>query len=173
MVEVIKVYKQATPDMKFIGKKYLESDRKDGGFGYKWCEWFQNNWFEVLEENVTESWKSQLEDSDAYVGMMRWKEGEEFQYWIGMLLPLETAVPEGYESVNFAAGNIGVGWLKGMEDEIYCKEDKCADKLVENGMNIISGKENAYWFFERYGCPRFTTPDEEGKIVLDICHFVE
>jgi predicted transcriptional regulator YdeE len=173
MVEVINVYKQETPEMKFVGKKYLESDRKDGGFGYKWGEWFDNNWFQDLEEKVTDSWLKQLEDSDAYVGMMRWKEGEEFQYWIGMLLPLDTNIPEGFESVDIEASNIGVCWLKGKEEEIYCKEDKCAAKLDENGMKIISDKDGAYWFFERYGCPRFTSQDEEGNIVLDICHFVE
>lgn len=30
-----------------------------------------------------------------------------------------------------------------------------------------------WWFFERYVCPRFTTPDAEGKVTLDICHFIK
>ena len=23
------------------------------------------------------------------------------------------------------------------------------------------------WFFELYNCPRFTTPDQDGKVILD------
>jgi len=37
----------------------------------------------------------------------------------------------------------------------------------------IWGEEGAFWFFERYACPRFTEPDGEGNNILDICHFVE
>ncbi|MGN6714677.1 hypothetical protein [Anaerocolumna jejuensis] len=42
MAEIIKVYKEHLPAVRFIGKRYTNTDRcKDGGFGYKWEEWFE------------------------------------------------------------------------------------------------------------------------------------
>ena len=53
------------------------------------------------------------------------------------------------------------------------KEGECAETLNEAGMEIERGENGASWFFERYGCPRFTSPDDSGKIILDICYFVK
>ena len=40
MAEIIKVFKENIPTMRFIGKKYEN-------FGH-WDEWWQNGWFDVL-----------------------------------------------------------------------------------------------------------------------------
>jgi hypothetical protein len=53
------------------------------------------------------------------------------------------------------------------------KEGKCAEKLKAAGIEILPDKNGAQCFFERYVCPRFTTPDDKGNIVLDICYFVK
>ena len=37
----------------------------------------------------------------------------------------------------------------------------------------IADEQGAWWFFERYACPRFTTPDENGAVILDIGHYVK
>lgn len=54
--------------------------------------------------------------------------------------------------------------------------DACAKKMDENKFNIQNnfgnGKEE-YWFFERYGCPRFTTDDEKGNKILDYCFYIK
>lgn len=104
---------------------------------------------------------------------MRWKEGEAFEYWIGMFLPEGTVPPKGYDYIDFSASNLGVCWLQGKEPEIYGKEEECANKLSEEGYAIVTDEAGAWWFFERYGCPRFTKPDENGNVILDICHFVK
>ena len=57
--------------------------------------------------------------------------------------------------------------------ELFGKEDKCWTKLNEDGYKVIADDEGACWFFERYGCPRFTTPDEKGNVILDICYYVK
>lgn len=173
MYEIVKTYKQSINAMRFIGIKYDDDDRVDGGFGSKWEEWFKTGRFNKLESLVTDDFRSVYEDCDSYIGLMRCKEGEKFQYWIGMFLPEGTAVPEGYGYVDFPASNLGVCWLHGPESELYCKEDKCAEKLTAEGHEIATDEMGAWWFFERYGCPRFTKPDEEGKIILDICHFIK
>ncbi len=173
-MEIVKTYRQSIPAVRFIGKKYGDGDRVNGGFGQQWGEWFQNGWFDVLEKTAgSESLKSLYEDGDAYIGLMRWKDGEPFQYWIGMFLPDNTPVPEGYGYVDFPAADLGACWLHGKEGEIYGKEHLCAQKLEEAGMKIVADEEGAWWFFERYVCPRFTTPDEKGEIILDICHYVK
>lgn len=42
IAEIIKVYKEHLPAVRFIGKRYTNTDGdKDGGFGYKWEEWFE------------------------------------------------------------------------------------------------------------------------------------
>jgi hypothetical protein len=173
MYEITKVYKQSVPAMRFVGIKYGDQDRVNGGFGSQWGEWFANNRFALLEVLSTEELKMEYEDAEAYIGLMRWKEGEPFEYWIGMFLPVGTVVPEGFASVDMPEANLGVCWLKGPEGELYCKEDKCAERVSEEGHEVVSDKIGAWWFFERYGCPRFTNKDDEGRVILDICHYVK
>lgn len=173
MCEIVKTYKQAIPTVRFIGIKYSDEDRISGVFCSKWEEWFETGRFRKLESLVTDDFKDKYEDFDAYIGLMRSKEGEEFEYWIGMFLPEGTIVPEEYEYIDFPASNLGICWVYGSQPERNCMEDECAKKLSEEGYEIVSDKEGAWWFFERYGCPRFTDPDEREKVILDICYFVK
>jgi predicted transcriptional regulator YdeE len=166
MAEIVKVYKQDVPATRFIGKKYGESDRINGTFGKRWGDWFQNSWFEAI---VGENSVLQYEDGDAYIGLMRCKECEPFEYWIGIFMPVGTTVPEGFACLDFPKATLGVCWVYGKEDTIYKQCHKCRQKIEETGYKIT--KEE--WLFERYACPRFTTPDEHGKVILDICFFVE
>jgi len=172
-VEITKVYKQDVPALRFIGKKYGNDDRVDGMFGKYWGDWFQNGWFDFLVKQTDKDLKSLYEDGDAYIGLMRWKDGEPFEYWIGVFLPENTSVPDGYSYHDFPKSTLGVCWVYGKESDVYMQEENCAKKLGEEGHEVINDNENAYWFFERYGCPRFTTPDENGKIILDICHYIK
>lgn len=171
MAEVVKTYRQSVPAMRFMGKRYGDADRTDGGFGKQWGQWFSSGWFEVLEKGCVA--KAAYEDGDAYIGLMRWKEGEPFQYWIGMFCPEHAAVPEGYGFVDFEQADLGVAWLYGKDGEVYGQEAKCGASCQNEGYKIIPDGQGAYWFFERYGCPRFTTPDDKGNIILDICHYIE
>jgi hypothetical protein len=173
MAEITKVYRQGVPAMTFIGKKYGNEDRVDGGFGAQWGQWFQNDWFAAIEKQIGSATKETCEDDDAYIGLMRDKEGEPFQYWIGIFAPEDTVPPEGFETVNFPAAALGVCWLYGKEGELFGQEDRCASKLGEAGYEIIPDAGGAWWFFERYTCPRFTTPDDLGNKTLDICFYVK
>ncbi len=57
MAEIIKVFKEEVPSMRFIGKKY-------SNFGPMWGEWFANGWFDKIEEamggtnNITSIWQN-------------------------------------------------------------------------------------------------------------------
>lgn len=173
MYEIVKTYKQAIPAIRFIGIKYSNKDRINGSFGAKWEEWFETDRFNKLESFVTDDFMSVYEDFNTYIGLMRWKEGEEFEYWIGKFLPEGTVVPEGYQYVDFSKANLGVCWLHGAVPEVFGKEKECAKKLSEEGYEIVTDDIGAWWFFERYEPARFTKPDESGKVILDICHFVK
>lgn len=172
-VQVVKVYRQPVPALRFIGIRYGDEDRVNGGFGKKWCEWFRNDRFSEIESQTDQNLKDLYEDGDAYIGLMRVKEGEPFQYWIGIFMPANTPVPEGYSFIDFPPSYWGVSWVYGPDGEVYCKEQLCAEKLQETGMEIAHAPDGACWFFERYTCPRFTVPDEKGNIILDICYFVK
>lgn len=164
--EIIKVYKEHLPSLRFIGKRYTNADRI-GGFGHKWGEWFGNGWFETLEKLGEVK-----EIENGYLGLMRCGGSDpenSFEYWIGMFLPVDTAVPEGFAFIDLKESDLAVCWIKGKEEEgIYAMHDACIAKFGENGMgNFKEDDENRICFFERYNCPRFTTPDDNGDVILD------
>ena len=168
MPEIKRVTRQFLPKMKLVGKCYKEEDKVNGFFGYRWAEWFQNDWFSPLQAPNT---AEPFEDCDALIGLCRVKAGEPFQYWIGVFLPLGFPVPEGYDSVIMEAGDVGVAWIYGKEPDVYtvC----CLARLKEDGMEWAEDKDGARWCFERYVRPRFTEPDEQGNIILDMCYYVK
>jgi hypothetical protein len=173
MVEVINVYRQEMPAVRFIGKQYGDPDRVNGGFGAQWHEWMEKGWMAALEPLGAGLSKEVYPENDAFIGLMRWMEGEPFQYWIGIFTPAGTPVPEGYASVDFPASVLGVCWLRGQGGDIFGKEDVCAGKLKQAGHEIATDAAGAWWFFERYAQPRFTQPDAQGFQTLDICHYIK
>jgi len=169
--EIIKVYRQEVPALRFIGKKYGDNDRVDGMFGKYWGDWNENGWFDILDKQTDKDMKSLFEDGDSPIGLMRDKNGV-FEYWIGKFLPENTSVPNGYDYYDFPKASHGVCWLYGEEHEICGLEGMCGKKLEEKGYKFIDDKENTIWCFERY-TPRLDTPDEKGKIILDICFYIK
>lgn len=157
MAEIVKTFLEHHPELMLVGKRYRDADRDQyGSFGEKWGQWFQNDWFSSLEA-CGDAYDG------SYVGAMRITE-EGFEYWIGLLMTTASVPPE-YEAVKIPAGNLAVCYLYGREDsgELYRMHDACMNAWSEKGWNP-SG-----WFIERYNCPRFTTPDEKGNVILDYC----
>lgn len=172
MAEIIKVYKEHLPSLRFIGKCYTNADRVSG-FGHKWAEWFQNGWFEKLG-----NLGGAPDIENGYLGLMRCDSSNfenTFEYWIGLFFSSDTSVPSGYDYIDLDDGPIGVCWIKGKEDEggIYGMHDQCAARFRESGMgNFKNDNENRVYFFERYNCPRFTEKDEQGNVILDYCVYL-
>ena len=169
-VELVKTYTQETPAMRFIGKKYRDEDRVNGSFGVQWDEWHKNDWFKKLDAVCK---APDLEDGDAAIGLMRYKNGEAFEYWVGKFFAENTVVPEGFEHTDFPASTLGIGWLRGKEGALFMKENWVADALAKDGKRIATDEQNATWFFERYVGGRFAKPDDAGKQTLDIGFFVK
>lgn len=167
MVEIVKVYRESFPALRLIGKRYTDNDRDaNGSFVHKWGEWFQNGYFKTLEKL-----DGLPENEGAYLGCMRCE--DEFEYWIGMFFPEGTPVPDGYMYVDIPKGDIGTCWIYGREDngELYGEEphDMCMTKIADAGWELAQNP----WYFERYNCPRFTSPDEKGNVILDYCVYLK
>ena len=170
MAEIIKVYKQAIPAVRFIGKV-----EPNGGGG--WGEWFGNGWFDVIEKAAggEATVHALYEDGDAYLGMLHLsKDFNTLAYWIGMFVAPDTEVPDGFQSMDYPAQNIGVCWVQGKDlDDIMSQFRYVREKLGEAGMEIIYEEDGSFWSTERYQCPRYTTPDENGNIIVDVYYFVK
>lgn len=90
-----------------------------------------------------------------------------------MFLPENTLVPDNFTHMDLRGSALGVSWVYEKEGDVYLNEGKCAEKLKEEGNEIQLDEKGAFWFFERFCCPRFRTPDNNGNIILDICYFVK
>ena len=161
--EIKKVYRQEVPEMCFIGKKT-----------YDWGAMFQPGGFDVIEKYVNKEFKERYEDSDAYLGLYRFKEGDPVEYFIGMFLPLNTPVLEGFVKFDFPKSTLGVCWVYGKESEVHGKTGEVKKRLEDEGYKILPYQNNdIIWVVERDGCPRFTTPDEKGNVITDVCYYLE
>ena len=172
MAEIVKCYKQDIPATRFIGKKYGDADRVNGGFGKQWGNWHSNGWFDTLEQSLG-NLENSYEDAGAYIAYMRYKKGGTFEYHIGMFLPESTPVPEGYTYFDIPASTLGVCWVKGREPDIYMFGDKCEKRLAKDGFSLKKHTDNAWHSIERYACPRYITPDENSNVILDVCYYIE
>ena len=103
----------------------------------------------------------------SYVGAMQdWDKGDgDFSYICGMLMKSGAAVPEGCISRVLPASRIAVGWIKGKDtpDVSSVAHALTEGRLKEEGFT----NEKMAWCMEVYTCPRFTTPDADGNIILD------
>lgn len=172
---IIRCAKETFPHCRFIGKRYTPADYVNGNFAVHWGEWFEKGWFDPLEALGTEAFRRVYPDADAYIGlewMGKTADGDAFFYWIGMFLPEDTPVPEGYECIDFAFDNIGVCYVQGEESKTYGMESETYKRVIADGMKIRE-RDGGIYDFERYACPRFTSPDENGEVILDLCYFIE
>lgn len=141
------------PDARFIGKRYTDAGH--------WGEWWENDWFTVLEKQQGLS----INDN-GYIGAMRVVNGK-FEYWIGMFFPTDADVPDGFEYVDIEPLSYAVSYIYGNESsgELFGLDmhNQCLEALKQQGLK----RNEDNWCFERYNCPRYTTPDENGNVILD------
>lgn len=167
-MEIVNTYKEHLPAVKLIGKRYTNQDRDESGtFARYWQAWFQDDCPAALTACAGIAGLS-----EDFVGAMRIMGEDEFEYWIGGLFAPSATAPDGFEAVDIPAVEIGVCWLYGNDEsgELYGAEasDLSMAALSEKGWKF----SEKGWFFERYNCPRFTSPDEKGNVILDICAYL-
>lgn len=148
--EIVEIKVESWPACLLIGKR-----------GTNWGEWWGNDWFSPLEKNP-----ALPQNGDAYIGAVRITNGAP-ERWIGMYFPEGTPVPEGYGAASIPAMRYAVCYLRAQEGsgDFYTQEthSRCLAALKEQG--LVRREDD--WCFERCNCPRFTTPDDQGRVVLD------
>ena len=138
-LEIIKVYTENLPALRFIGK---DCGRDNKVFVTKWNEWFENGWFEQLKELGVAP-----ENGDAYLGATQYDD-----YWIGLLFPPDSPVPEGFESAEAKASKYAIFRLDRKKD---------GELFGEDGINLVLEELRKCslaplwggWGLERYRCP--------------------
>ncbi len=152
-VKILEIKKETCPAARLIGKKYKNNPN--------WGEWWANNWFAALEKMPALPM-----NGDAYIGAVYIVEGMP-EFWIGMFFSQDTDAPEGFEFVDIEPLNYAVCYLQAKEGsgDFYTMEthNQCLEALKAQGLK----RKEDDWCFERYNCPRFTTPDENGEVILD------
>jgi hypothetical protein len=165
--EVTHIYHQDVPALKFIGKRYGFEDSDDGMFSHLWCEWFDRGWFETLAEAIDLEPISDIDDIDAKLGLMITDTGEPFEYWIGRFAHIDTDVPAGFSYLIFDDMGWLVAWVHGFEPDIYWQGEAILTAIEEKGISVATNI-----IIERYAHPRFTTPDEYGRVTLDMVYLI-
>ena len=157
-MEIVRIEREDAPALRFIGKKYAA----DVNFGAMWGQWWGNGWFDALDRLEGRAALNQ----DSYCAAKRIVNGE-LEYWIGMFFDPATEAPEGYESANMPPMRYAVCYLRDRENSpeltSFETHNRCLEALAEQGFQ----RKEDDWCFERYQCPRYTTPDEEGRVILD------
>lgn len=158
-VTIQEIKRESCPAARLIGKKYMGAP--------DWGEWWSNDWFAILEEKQSIPF-----NGDAYIGGVHIVNGTP-ERWIGMLFPQNTEVPEGFEYVDIKPMEYAVFYLYDRDgSEAFYTMDThmmCLEELKAQGMK----RKEDDWCLERYNCPRFTTPDEEGNVILDYLISIE
>lgn len=171
-VRITNLYVKQMPAIRFIGKRYTMADLDANGLLMdRWNDWSQNGWFDML---------NRLPGLPGYEGVPNtgYYHGTETNFWIGMIFPESTPVPEGFDVVDLPAGNLAVCWLHGYREsgELFTPfaRSLCLAKLQEAGyaMKLDFDGEPCKWTFESYNNQRFFMPDDEGKVIMDYCVYV-
>ena len=160
-----KVYQHELPALRFIGKKCIETSETADVLNLL-DNWQLKSRFDDIEKQSAIDYKTFFEGGDAYINLVRKKDGENFEHWMGMFVPEGTNVPEGYEAIDFPKMTICVCRAYGKRDEIVNYETECRNKLAEEGF----ATENAQWHFRRFNWRGFFEEDVYGKRLLDYCY---
>lgn len=153
-MKIQSIRQESCPAAKFIGKKYPGPAN--------WGEWWANGWFDILE-----NLPGLLPVNDgSYIEAIHIVNGSP-EHWLGMFFAADTGVPEGFESISIPPMEYAVCFLYGSPDngELFGLEahNQCLTALKDQGFR----RKEDDWCFQRCNCPRFTTPDEAGNVVLD------
>ncbi len=165
MATLVRFETKAMPDLLVIGKeiRYSMEEQMQGNNRIPglWDACFAGNAFAPLEA------QADFVYDDAYVGVMiDWDKGDgDFSYICGMLMKPGADTPEGYSARALPAGMAAIAWIYGKDVGDVCSS---AHQMTEQKLRA-EGMTNAKmrWCMELYNCPRFTTPDADGNIILD------
>jgi len=159
------VFKQELPALRFIGTKCFETSAMVNVLNML-DNWQLEGWFDIIEKQANIDYKTFFEGGDAYINLVRKKNDDIFEHWMGMFLPAGTKVPEGYSMIDFPKMTIIVSRVYGKRNEIVNYETECRNKLTEE--DLIQG--DAQWYFRRFNWCDFFKEDTYKNRLLDYCY---
>ena len=120
-------------------------------------------WETCMNEGIFQVLEALGPSNSAYVGWMgEWNaETETYTYMVGMLFPAWTVVPKGYDYRDLAPCVMGIGYIQGVEPDIYTN----AHGLTEEALAESDyAPDYSYGYsMEVYAEERFVQPMQEGK----------
>jgi len=159
------VSKQKLPALRFIGKKCIETTQAVDVLNLL-DNWQLNGLFDDIENQGGAYF-------NAYINLVRQKEGGISEHWMGMFMPENANVPRGYEAIDFPRSTLAVCSVYGKKDEIADYESECRDELTEEGFTLKSNPRRIReWYFRRFNWRGFFAADIYGKRLLDYCYFL-
>jgi len=176
---IIKTYKHGIPALRFIGKKYWEANLsyKAKAISYNLKTWCYHGLFDVIERQLLinqpdKEIKTLYEGADSYTGLVVNCGTEVFDYWIGMFMPEDTPVPQGYEKIDFPKSSLAVCRVYGKKNFIINYDTECRKRLADEGIELKEDLESKAVFFQRFLWRDFFKEDEYGNRVLEYCYFI-
>ena len=167
---IIKTFRQETPALRFIGKKYTEPlvDSVYDTILNNLNDWRFNYRFDAIAK-TDKDLKTLYEGANAYISLMRKKDGQFLEYWLGIFMPKEAAVPDGYEKIDFPQSALAVCSVYDKRNVVIHYDADCRKKLADDG---LKRQEDENWFFQRFNWRTFFEEDEYGKRIVDYCYFL-
>lgn len=164
MAKLIKLEAMELPKVYVVGKEIKVKMEDVMGAGNPipafWEKCIAEGIFELLG-------KQSMYAGGDWVGFMTdWSEADgTFIYSCGMMLTEGVAPTAEYTVHEIAPSKVWVSWIQGKDIADVCCNAHCLTgaALKEKGQDLDKIK----WTMEVYNCPRFTTADENGEIVLD------
>lgn len=164
MAKLIKLEMIDLPQVYVVGKE-IKVEMKDVMGGDNPIPAF---WEKCIAEGVFETLSKQsMYGAGSWVGFMTdWQEADGvFSYSCGMMLTEPVAPTAEYTVRTIEAGKVWVSWIQGKDIADVCGNAHCLTgavlKAKEQDLDKIK------WTMEVYSCPRFTTADANGEIILD------
>ncbi len=168
MPEIKKVFRENIPALRFMGREYDTAEM--------WREWWMNDWVVVVEEamNGTDEICRRWENGGGHVALTKTVDGERAGFYLGMFTPIDTPPieEENFIYIDFDGVDLGTCWLYGERPDVH-DTSACRQAVESAGMTVWKDEEGAEWSFENLMWPRYTDKDENGKVILDYCIFVE
>ncbi|NLG24144.1 MAG: GyrI-like domain-containing protein [Clostridiales bacterium] len=150
------------PAMAVVGKAiHPPESMQDNPIPAFWGQCFSEGVFAALE---------QLQDfvlDPSYVGFMcDWNAPDgTFTYICGMMMKPGCPVPDGYVSRPVPPSKVAIGWVRGPEQDNYAVAHELTLAALQKAGHRAD--EAAMWCAEVYNCPRFTTKQDNGDVILD------
>jgi len=169
---IIKTHKQELPALRFIGKKYSTPDFSFKAILDNLESGCIDHLFEAIENQSDKDPAALYEGGNAYIGLVKHNGSEVIEYWIGMFMPQNTGVPQGYAMIDFPKSNLAVCSVYGKRNDIINYDSECRDKLTADYPEFRKNQTDNSWFFLRFNWRDFFKEDKFGKRVLEYCYYM-